>query len=256
MSAYMVGYDYKILSELGIKVPIEVSTESHMIIVGGSGSGKSTALLYFLYKMMKNNHIQLTICDFKASHEFNGITDNFAEFENCYNEIKRFYSEFLSTPEGGESGGIIKILIIDEIAGLLTHYSMSKEAKVMADEIRQIMSSILMLGRSRKCFLWLSMQRFTSSIFPSASGAADNFHVCIGLGRLTVEGRKGLFAGEHFEEEDTLLFGCGKGIILIDGEPIKSIIIPKVSKVKLLTLLQEQKPRRRAEHAEGAEVGG
>lgn len=256
MSDYMVGYDYKILCTLGIKVPIEVSPESHMIIVGGSGSGKSTALLYFLYKMMKSNHIQLTICDFKASHEFDGITDNFAEFEDCYNEIKGFYSEFLSTPEGGESGGIIKILIIDEIAGLLTHYSMSKETKVMADEIRQIMSSILMLGRSRKCFLWLSMQRFTSSIFPSASGAADNFHACIGLGRLTVEGRKGLFAGEHFEEEDTLLFGCGKGIILIDGEPIKSIIIPKVSKVKLLTLLREQKPRRRAEHAEGAEVGG
>lgn len=109
MSAYMVGYDYKILSELGIKVPIEIFPESHMIIVGGSGSGKSTALLYFLYKMMKNNHIQLTICDFKASHEFNGITDNFAEFENCYNEIKKFYLEFLSTPEGGESGNVIKI---------------------------------------------------------------------------------------------------------------------------------------------------
>ena len=55
MSDYMVGYDYKILSTLGIKVPIEVSPESHMIIVGGSGSGKSTALLYFLFKMMKSN---------------------------------------------------------------------------------------------------------------------------------------------------------------------------------------------------------
>ena len=131
---------------------------------------------------------------------------------------------------------------------------MNKATKEMADEIRQMMSSILMLGRSRKCFLWLSMQRFTSSIFPSASGAVDNFHVCIGLGRLTVEGRKGLFAGEHFAEEDTLMFGCGKGIILIDGEPIKALVIPKVSKEKLLRLLQ--KPRRRAEHAEGAEVGG
>ena len=40
MSDFMVGYDYKLLSELGIKVPIEVSPESHTIIVGGSGSGK------------------------------------------------------------------------------------------------------------------------------------------------------------------------------------------------------------------------
>lgn len=236
MSDYMVGYDYKLVSEFGIKVPIMISAESHMIIVGSSGSGKSTGLLYFMYKMMKCNDIRLTICDFKASHEFIGITDNYAEFENCYHKIKQYYEDFLSTPEAGEG---IKILVIDEIAGLLTHYSMNKATKDKAEEIRQIMSSILMLGRSRKCFLWLSMQRFTSSIFPSASGAADNFHVCIGLGRLTVEGRKGLFAGEHFAEEDTLDFGCGKGIILIDGEPIKSLIIPKVSKAKLLKLLQK-----------------
>lgn len=247
----MVGYDYALLSNYGVKVPIIISPNSHMIIVGGSGSGKSTGLLYFLYKMMKDNDIQITICDFKASHEFEGITDEYAEFEECYHQIKKYYEDFLATSEGGD---ITKIMIIDEIAGLLTHYSMNKATKDKAEEIRQIMSSILMLGRSRKCFLWLSMQRFTSSIFPSASGAADNFHVCIGLGRLTVEGRKGLFAGEHFAEEDTLLFGCGKGIILIDGEPIKALVIPKVSKEKLLRLLQ--KPRRRAEHAEGAEVGG
>lgn len=239
MNNYMVGFDYKLLCDFGIKVPIVVSPESHVIVVGGSGSGKSTALLYFLYKMMKSNSVRLTICDFKASHEFGGITDRFAEFEDCYSEIKKFYSDFLSTPEGGE---IIKILIIDEIAGLLTHYSMNKATKEIADEIRQIMSSILMLGRSRKCFLWLSLQRFTSGIFPSASGAADNFHICVGLGRLTVEGRKGLFAGEHFEGEDTIVFGCGKGIILIDGEPIKSIIIPRASKRKLLYLLQKNTP--------------
>lgn len=82
-----------------------------------------------------------------------GISDYFAEYEDCYNLIKDFYNDFLSTPEGGD--GKNKILIIDEIAGLLTHFSMTKEGKGKADEIRMIMSSILMLGRSRKCFLWL-----------------------------------------------------------------------------------------------------
>ena len=33
------------------------------------------------------------------------------------------------------------------------------------------------------------MQRYTASIFPSSSGSADNFHVCVGLGRMTVDGR-------------------------------------------------------------------
>ena len=39
---------------------------------------------------------------------------------------------------------------------------------------------------------------------PSSSGSTVDIHVFVGLGRLTVDGRKGLFAGEHFESEGTL----------------------------------------------------
>lgn len=232
----MIGYDYISLCMYGIKNPLYAPLESHLIVVGGSGSGKSTSVLYWLYKLKKYD-CQLYIIDFKASHEFAGITDHFAEFEDSYDEIKAFYHDFLNTAEGGD--GQIKILLIDEIAGLLTHYSMSKENKAKADEIRSIMSSVLMLGRSRKCFLWLSMQRYTASLFPASSGSADNFHICVGLGRLSVDGRKGLFAGEHFSEEDELQFGQGRGIVLIDGQPLRALIIPKVSKKKLLQLLQK-----------------
>jgi len=234
--AFMIGFDYNFLNTQGLKMPLCASINSHLIVVGGSGSGKSTAILYWLYKI-RNYNCSLYIVDFKASHEFQGITDNFAEFEASYDLIKKFYKDFLSTPEGGD--GKVKILLIDEIAGLLTHYSLTKENKAKADEIRNIMSSILMLGRSRKCFLWLSMQRYSASIFPASSGSADNFHICVGLGRLTVDGRKGLFAGEHFENEENLQFGQGKGIVLIDGQPLKALIIPKVSKEKIRNLLND-----------------
>lgn len=231
----MLGFDLQWLSIQGEKLPLYAPI-GHLIVVGGSGSGKSTAVLYWLYKL-KEYDCSLYIADFKKSNEFCGISNNFAEFEDCYRLIKDFYDTFLSTPEGGD--GTNKILIIDEIAGLLTHFSMTKEGKAKADDVRAIMSSILMLGRSRKCFLWLSMQRYTASIFPASSGSADNFHVCVGLGRLTVDGRKGLFAGEFFEGEEDIQFGQGKGIVLIDGQPLKALVIPKVSKKKLLTLLQK-----------------
>lgn len=233
---FMIGFDFEFLENQGLKIPLIAPINSHLIVVGGSGSGKSTAILYWLYKI-RNYNCSLYIVDFKASHEFQGITDNFAEFEASYDLIKEFYKDFLSTPEGGD--GKVKILLIDEIAGLLTHYSLTKENKAKADEIRNIMSSILMLGRSRKCFLWLSMQRYSASIFPASSGSADNFHICVGLGRLTVDGRKGLFAGEHFENEENLQFGQGKGIVLIDGQPLKALIIPKVSKEKIRNLLKD-----------------
>ncbi len=234
--SFMLGYNLEFMEMQGLQIPLYASINSHLIVVGGSGSGKSTAILYWLYKI-RNYNCSLYIVDFKASHEFQGITDNFAEFEASYDLIKKFYEDFLSTPEGGD--GKVKILLIDEIAGLLTHYSLTKENKAKADEIRNIMSSILMLGRSRKCFLWLSMQRYSASIFPASSGSADNFHICVGLGRLTVDGRKGLFAGEHFENEENLQFGQGKGIVLIDGQPLKALIIPKVSKEKIRNLLND-----------------
>lgn len=219
---------------MGLQLPISCIL-GHLIVVGGSGSGKSTALLYWLYKIKKNFNAELYICDFKKSNEFNGISKHFAEFEDCYNLIKDFYNKFQNTAEGSQ---IPQILVIDEIAGLLTHFGMSKEGKAKAEEIRSIMSSILMLGRSRNCFLWLSMQRYTASIFPTASGAGDNFHIAVGLGRLSVEGRKGLFAGEHVEEEENLIFGCGRGILLAEGQPLKTLLLPSLKKSKILEMLK------------------
>ena len=247
---FMLGYDYTLLSLSGLKIPIYAPIESHFIVVGSSGAGKTTAILYWVYKLRKYK-ADFFIADFKASHDFCGVTKNLAEFEDCYYLIKKFYENFLITPEGGS--GFIKILLIDEIAGLLTYYSTIKSVKtktengkiivqsgkLVAEEIRSMLSAIIMLGRSRKIFLWLSLQRYSANIFPPASGGADNFHICIGLGRLTVDGRKGLFAGEHFPEEELLQFGQRKGIVLLDGQPLKALIIPRVSKKKVKELLTQ-----------------
>lgn len=112
---FMLGYDYLLFNRQGIKIPIYAPIDSHLCVVGGSGSGKSTAVLYWLYKLKKFN-ADLYIVDFKKSGEFKGITPHFGEFENSYEIIKDFYMEFLNTCEGGSDQ--IKILLIDEIAGL------------------------------------------------------------------------------------------------------------------------------------------
>ena len=217
---FRIGFDYFLHSEMGVQVPIMAPVDSHLICVGGSGAGKSTGVLYWISKLKRYNP-DLYICDFKKSNEFSGITDNFAQFEDCITCIRKFYEIFLATPEGGNG---LRILIIDEIAGFLTYLSSKSETKSIGDEIRAIMATILMLGRSRKCFLWLSMQRYSASIFPQASGAADNFMVVVGLGRLSVDSRKGLFAGEHFDGEENLVYKTGSGIVLIDGQPLQGLL--------------------------------
>ncbi|QUI21568.1 hypothetical protein HZI73_04345 [Vallitalea pronyensis] len=95
----MIGYDYQLYSIQGLIIPLYAPLDSHFVIVGGSGSGKSTAILYWLYKIKKYGFL-LYIVDFKASREFTGITMNFAEFEESYVMIKKYYEEFLATPEG------------------------------------------------------------------------------------------------------------------------------------------------------------
>lgn len=46
----ILGFDLELIEKLNINVPVAAPTESHLICVGGTGSGKSTAILYFLYK--------------------------------------------------------------------------------------------------------------------------------------------------------------------------------------------------------------
>lgn len=236
---FKLGYDYFQYKKYGIKIPLYVPI-GHVIIVGGSGSGKSSTLIYYLYNIRKAVPVEFTILDFKKSGELEGITEpeNYAEFEDCPDLIARFYEKFQSIPEGGD--GRCHILVIDEIAGLLSHLSLSKEGKAQADTIRQIMSSLLMLGRSRNVFLWLVMQRYSANIFPASSGAVDNFSTYIGLGKLSVDSRRSLFAGEHSPEEDELFFGQGTGIVVSDGNPLFTLLLPKLDKKQLLLKLQSE----------------
>lgn len=239
-----LGFDLKMFSS-GILVPL-TAPNSHLIIVGSSGSGKTTLLQYLLYnliydsaecyKVMPDSFSDplFMICDFKKSKDLFGISDFYAEFDECYDLIKQFYQRFLETPEGGM--GYDQVLIIDEVAGMLSYYGMSKESKTKADEIRSIMANILMLGRSRRCYLWLVMQRYSANIFPPASGAADNFPLCIGLSRLSPDSKKSLFAGMQLDFD--FIPKPGRGIVYLEGQPLRAFCVPNVDKKTLVRFIQ------------------
>lgn len=230
----MIQLGYDIATEQGITAEIEAT--GHLCCAGGTGSGKSVATLYFLYQLLKNYSAELYIADFKKSGDYVGITEKFAEFEKVTELIEDFYTEFEKTPENNPT---VKILLIDEYAGYIIWLTQNDKKK--AEEIKGKISNILMLGRSRLCFVWCIQQRMSASLFPTGIGAIDNSQICIGLGRLSVESRKSLFAGEHLEDaefEEKYHPKTGQGLILIDGQELKPIQIPYISdKTKLKALL-------------------
>lgn len=63
----MLGYDYLFWQQQRIQSEVLAPLNGHFIVVGGSGSGKSTAVLYWLYKA-RHFKTKLYIADFKASN--------------------------------------------------------------------------------------------------------------------------------------------------------------------------------------------
>lgn len=229
------GFDYRYKRH---PIIADLEKTGHVCIIGGTGSGKSIGTLYFLYNVLKlQEKVILYIGDFKKSGDYTGLTDNFVEFNNVVDLIDNFYNLFEKTPENDP---VVKILLLDEYAGFIT-WLLQKDKK-KCEEIKGKISNLLMLGRSRHCFIWCIQQRMTATLFPSGVGAIDNFQVLIGLGRLSVDSRRSLFAGEHFEDaefEANYKPSTGQGLILIDGQPLYPLEIPRIEdKEKLKKLLR------------------
>lgn len=235
-----LGYDIQ------TQAPIyaDLSKTAQMCVVGGTGSGKTTATLYSLNSVLSLPvEIDLFIGDFKKSGNYKGLSRNFAEFDKVTALIDSFYAEFENTPENNPG---IKILLLDEYAGYIVWLTQNDKKK--CEETKGKVSNLLMLGRSRHCYVWTVQQRMSAQLFPSGIGAIDNFQICMGLGRLSPDSRKSLFAGEQFgdrEFEESYHPGQGQGICLIDGQPLRAIQIPEISDAGKLHALLAQKAKAR-----------
>lgn len=237
----MIQLGYNLIT--GKPIEWDMLAQGHTCIVGSTGSGKSVATQYYLYKLFKYSMeekigLDIHICDFKKSKDYEGISTKFAEFEEVTDSIEKYYTEFEQTQENNP---IIKLLLVDEYVGYITWLTQNDKKK--ADEIMGKISNLLMLGRSRHCYVWSVQQRISASLYPTGIGAIDNYQICLGLGRLSVDSRKSLFAGEHLEDkefEEGYHPKTGQGLILIDGQELQPIQIPHINdKNKLKAVLRK-----------------
>lgn len=132
----------------------------HIAFSGATGSGKTYSVKLLLAKISKYClGSQLTLCDFKGDTDFDYLAgcNRFYRFDECVEGFKAFYREFLDTQKNPKRLKVMKVLLFDEWAACINYLD-----KKEAEEMKKMLSSLLMLGRSFDYHIILSQQRLES----------------------------------------------------------------------------------------------
>ena len=212
--------------DLGVKVPVCFDPEQHphQLLVGGTGSGKSYALNLIAGRIAL--HIpsaRFVICDFKnSSFSYLAGLPGYYGYTAAVEGIVRVYEEMQTRLAlNDESRNRRKIfLLVDEYAALVM-YLPKKEA----DNVKQMVASILMLGRSLGVHLLIGMQRAGAEAFPG--GARDQLGMILALGNLSKE-QQGMLFPDHRDQLRSVVNQRGEGFLLLDGKGLYRVRVPTV----------------------------
>lgn len=226
-----LGYDYD--SWLGysnkesILIDISAKSNSHILLSGISGSGKSFALNLMFANLISisNEKDVFYFADFKGDDSFAHLRDckRYFFYKDTTKALNEVY-EILQARQSGEDKSRNQITLFwDEyVADLL---SLISENKKNADEKMRKVSEILMLGRSLRIRLILACQRPDAVVFPVGSRLNFGIVIILGTSKSTYEM---LLQKEFIEQVGSRVFEVGEGIALFQSSIMRFIKIPLV----------------------------
>ncbi len=231
----VLGYDFDKWYGYGVKeaivADISTKTNSHTLLCGMSGSGKSyTANILFAKTVLANNmQGKVYFADFKQDDQFTYLREcsRYYPYNDSVEALETVY-EMLHKRQSGEDKSRKQITLIwDEyMANIL---AIQNTEKKKADEIMRKVSEILMLGRSLAVRLIISCQRPDASAFPS--GSRLNYGIIIIVGAPIRSIYEMLIPKEYIDAIGERKFGVGEGIVLLQGSQLRFIKIPMVRNV-------------------------
>jgi len=246
-SALTLGYDLDKWTAYGIKEPVVVdlspATNSHILLCGMSGSGKSYAEQAILARIVQAQpDSEVWFADYKGD-------DSFAYLHNCsrycthkqaLEALDAVYGRLTARLSGEDEARHPVILVWDEyMANVLA--LIGENAKLAKSTMSKV-SEILLMGRSMSVRLITSMQRPDAIAFPA--GSRLNYGVVIALGA-AVRSIYEMLLPDFKEEVKGRQFGRGEGVALLQGSKLHFIKIPEIDnfeKVERLCLGALSKP--------------
>ena len=101
------------------------------------------------------------------------------QYTDCVQGLEDYYTAFqerLSHDPGPGAG--LNLLWADEWASLILNLP-----KKEAETAKSMLSTVLMMGRSKRCQVLTSVQRASAELF--SQGARDNYGFCLALGNIS-----------------------------------------------------------------------
>lgn len=231
-SDLVLGYDFDKWYGYGVIQPIitdvSMKTNSHTLLCGMSGSGKSYATNILFAKTCQTGESEGTVyfADFKQDDQFEYLRKcpRYYPYNRSIEALEAVY-EILHNRQSGEDQSRKQITLIwDEyMANIL---AIQNTEKKKADEIMRKVSEILMLGRSLAVRLVISCQRPDASAFPS--GSRLNYGIIMIVGAPIRSIYEMLIPKEYIDAIGERKFGVGEGIVLLQGSQLRFVKIPMV----------------------------
>ena len=225
----VLGYDYDKWLGYGAKEPIiadiSTKTNSHILLCGMSGSGKSYATNLLFAKIASIGEGIIYFADFKQDDSFTFLRScpRYYPYDKTIEALEIVYETLHNRQSGKDISRIPVTLIFDEFVAYTI--AMKGNDKKKADDIMRKVSEILMLGRSLAVRLVITCQRPDASAFPT--GSRLNYGIILVLGA-KIRSIYEMLIPDHIDKIGDRIFKIGEGIVLLQGSEMRYTKIPMV----------------------------
>lgn len=227
-NSIILGYSATSWQSAGLKEPLIWETEKvpHSLISGTTGGGK-TVLAQSIVNQLLDLKSDISICDFKAGGDWDGIVENYGEYIDCDRVLDNFYCSFCDTIQKKRYEE--KYLLFDEFSS----YAMAKDSKDFKALMGKV-SHLAFMGRSFGYHLILISQQFNSKVLDTA--IREQFGIKIYMGStISTESATMLFPNCEIDKSVHLPRFCG--YISMPERDLETIMIPYIEKPERLKKL-------------------
>lgn len=235
----MLGYDLDRWQLFGEKVPITIDlspkSNSHILLCGMSGSGKSYMEHQLLTRLIlaeqgqQEQKGEYFFADYKADDTFSYLQGcpRFFTYKDSFVALDNVHARLLARQSGTDPMRTPVTLAWDEYMAAALNY-ISEDKKAAAAMMGKV-SEILLLGRSLSIRIFICCQRPDAIAFPA--GSRLNYGVACVLGA-AVHSIYEMLLPDHIEQVKGRRFSRGEGIVLLQGSELHFIKVPMIRNEK------------------------